>query len=140
MDVQSILSAENKSTHAGHFMRLPVHTGANGQSGDDKTDQADGERPRVGAGRVEEIAADPGAEGAAKAETDFQKTENEAGFAAGKNITDDRTVYGITRAMADGHSARLKFSNQKETSIFSTVSAVKMSFFIFFIEVKTVIQ
>src|SRR5258706_12775079 len=87
--------------HFQFIIHVPADTSMNRQTGNDETDQAHGERPGVGIGAIEEEPADPRAEGAADAETDFQKAEDEADFMAGKYIADDRAVGRIAGAVTD---------------------------------------
>src|ERR1043166_6893590 len=85
--------------HFQFILPVPADASANRQTGNDETDQAHGERPGVGTGGIEEKNADPRAKGAADAETDFQKAEDEADLMAGKNIADDRAVGRISGTM-----------------------------------------
>ena len=69
--------------HFQFILRVPADAEVNCQAGDDEADQTNGKRPGVGAGGVEEIAANPGAEGAAQAEANFQKPEDQTDLVAG---------------------------------------------------------
>src|SRR5215212_664566 len=87
--------------HFQFVSRVPPDTEMNCQTGDDEAHETNGKRPRIGAGCIEKVAADPGAEGAAEAEADFQKSEDQTDLAAGKDIADDRTVGRIAGAVTD---------------------------------------
>src|SRR5258706_10068655 len=87
--------------HFQFIIHVPADTSMNRQTGDDETDQAQGERPGVGTGGIEEKPTDPRTKGTADSETDFQKAEDEADLMAGKNIAYDRAVGRIAGAVTD---------------------------------------
>lgn len=71
---------------------LPLDTRMDRQTGYNETEQAQREGPCVRSGCVEKVTADPCAEGAAHAEADLQKAEDETDLMPGKNVSDHRAI------------------------------------------------
>ena len=78
--------------HFQFILCVPADAEVNRQAGDDEASETDGERPGVGAGGVEEIPADPGPEGAAEAEADFQKSFSLRRTQRGEAATETRNI------------------------------------------------
>src|SRR5262249_38406374 len=77
------------------LLGLPLGTNMNGEPGNRKAEQTEGERPAISASEIEKITAHPCAERATQTEADLKKPEDEADLAAGKDIVNHRVVCWI---------------------------------------------